>query len=52
LSEAASDTTGNHTQQNRTPQGVPAYNRWLSNATPPDCPPIFSISIRIQKRTF
>ena len=27
------------TPQNRTPQGVPACNRWLSNATPPDCRP-------------
>ncbi len=39
LSESTSDTTGSHTQQNRTPQGVPASNRWLSNATPPDCRP-------------
>ena len=34
-----SDTTGNHTLQIRTPAGVPACNRWLSNATPPDYRP-------------
>ena len=37
LSSARATPPEPHTPQNRTPHEVPACNRWLSNATPPDC---------------